>query len=45
MIKNYIDLEFTIVNRKFKEWFYVTGLDKQKMILRLSWLRKHNPII
>ena len=44
-MKSYINLEFTIDKKKFKERFYVTGLGKQKMILGPPWLRKHNPII
>ena len=45
MIKSYVDLEFWIKHKKFKEWFYVTGLGKQKIILGFPWLNKHNPII
>ena len=45
MIKNYVDLEFEIDSRKFKEQFYVTGLGKQKIILGFPWLKKHNPTI
>ena len=44
-MKSYIDLEFSINGKRFNKRFYVTGLGKQKMILRLPWLRKHNPII
>ena len=32
-IKSYVDLEFQIEHKKFKEQFYVTGLGKQKIIL------------
>ena len=45
MIKSYLDLEFQIGHKKFKEWFYVTGLGKQKIILGFPWLNKYNPII
>ena len=45
MIKSYVDLEFWIEHKKFREWFYVTGLGKQKIILGFPWLNKHNPII
>ena len=45
MIKSYVDLEFQIEHKKFKEQFYVTGLGKQKIILGFPWLHKHNPII
>ena len=44
-IKKYMDLEFKIDSRKFKERFYVTGLGKQKIILGFPWLQKHNPKI
>jgi hypothetical protein len=44
-IKSYVDLEFRIDGRKFKERLYVTGLGKQKIILGFPWLHKHNPII
>ena len=44
-IKKYVDLEFKIDSRKFKEQFYVTGLGKQKIILGFPWLQKHNPKI
>ena len=45
MIKSYVDLEFWIEHKKFREWFYVTGLGKQKIILGFPWLNKHNLII
>ena len=45
MIKNYIDLQFSLNGKEFQERFYVTGLGKQKVILGLPWLRKHNPEI
>ena len=41
-IKNYIDLQFSLNGKEFQERFYVTGLGKQKVILGLPWLRKHN---
>ena len=44
-IKSYVDLEFWIEHKKFREWFYVTGLGKQKVILGFPWLNKHNLII
>ena len=44
-IKSYVDLEFWIEHKKFREWFHVTGLGKQKIILGFPWLNKHNPII
>ena len=45
MIKNYVDLQFSLNGKEFQERFYVTGLGKQKVILGLPWLRKHNPEI
>ena len=45
MIKNYINLQFSLNGKEFQEQFYVTGLGKQKVILGLPWLRKHNPEI
>ena len=44
-IKSYMDLEFQIRHKKFKERFYVTGLGKQKIILGFPWLHKYNLII
>ena len=40
-IKSYVDLEFRIGHKKFKEWFYVTGLKTEGF----PWLNKYNPII
>ena len=45
MIKSYMDLEFWIGHKKFKEQLYVTGLGKQKIILKFPWLNKYNLII
>ena len=45
MIKSYVDLEFWIKHKKFREQFYVTRLGKQKIILGFPWLNKHNLII
>ena len=44
-IKNYVDLQFSINGKEFQERFYVTGLGKQRAILGLPWLKKHNPEI
>jgi hypothetical protein len=44
-INAYINLKFTLGKRKFKEQFYVTGLEKQRIILGFPWLHKYNPII
>jgi hypothetical protein len=34
-----------INDRIMTEWFYVTALGDQNLILGLPWLEKHNPII
>ena len=44
-IKSYVELEFEINSRKFREQFYVTGLEKQKIILGFTRLQKYNPLI
>jgi Retroviral aspartyl protease len=44
-INAYVNLEFSLGERKFKKRFYVTGLRKQKIILGFPWLHKYNPII
>jgi Retroviral aspartyl protease len=44
-INAYVNLEFSLGERKFKERFYVTGLRKQKIILGSPWLHKYNPNI
>ena len=44
-IKNYVDLQFSLNGKEFQERFYVTRLGKQKVILGLPWLRRHNPEI
>jgi hypothetical protein len=42
-INAYVNLEFSLGERKFKEQFYVTGLGKQRIILGFPWLHEHNP--
>jgi RNase H-like domain found in reverse transcriptase/Reverse transcriptase (RNA-dependent DNA polymerase) len=44
-INAYVNLKFSLGERKFKERFYVTGLGKQRIILGFPWLHKHNLII
>ena len=44
-IKSYVNLEFSLNRKNFKERFYVTRLRKQKIILGLPWLVEHNPEI
>jgi hypothetical protein len=36
-INAYVNLEFSLGERKFKERFYVTGLGKQRIILGFPW--------
>jgi hypothetical protein len=38
-------IPFRINNKIMTEWFYVTALGDQNLILGLPWLEKHNPII
>ena len=42
MIKSYINLEFSLNGKNFKEQSYTTRLGKQKIILGLPWLKEHN---
>jgi hypothetical protein len=44
-INAYVNLKFTLGEKKFKERFYVTGLGKQRIILGFLWLHIYNPII
>jgi Retroviral aspartyl protease len=44
-INAYINLKFSLGEQKFKKRFYVTGLEKQRIILGFPWLHKYNPII
>ena len=45
-IKHYINLDLDIFGQKqMIQYWYITGLGKQKMILGFAWLQKHNPII
>ena len=41
-IKYFVSLEFSLKGKDFKEWLYVTGLRKQKVILGFPWLKKNN---
>ena len=38
-------ITFTINDRIMTEWFYITTLGDQDLILGLPWLEKQNPII
>src|ERR1700735_1860183 len=44
-IRSYVNLQFKIGGKSFDERFYITGLGKQKMILGLPWLKRHNPLV
>ena len=44
-IKSYVDLQFKIGDKSFSDRFYITGLGKQRIILGLPWLKKHNPMV
>ena len=44
-ISYYVNLNFEIHGRKWKEQLLVTGLGEHRIILGLPWLRKTNPII
>ena len=44
-IKYFVDLEFQTKEKQFTERLLVSGLGKQKIILGLPWLTKHNPMI
>jgi hypothetical protein len=44
-INAYVNLEFKLGDWKFNKCFYVTGLEKQRIILGFPWLHKYNPII
>jgi hypothetical protein len=38
-------IPFRIKDKIMTEWFYITTLGDQNLILGLPWLEKHNPII
>jgi hypothetical protein len=40
-----IQIHYVIKSRPFKDWFYVTKLSDQKLILGLPWLHEVNPAI
>jgi Retroviral aspartyl protease len=44
-ISSFVNLELKLGDQKFNKQFYVTGLWKQKIILRFPWLHKYNLII
>src|SRR6202789_2621471 len=45
MIKQYVDLTFTINGRPQTQQLFLTGLGKQKIILGFPWLQEQNPVI
>jgi hypothetical protein len=44
-IRYYTDLDLHVNSKTHTEWFLITGLGNQKVILGLPWLWKHNPEI
>ena len=38
-------IPFRIKDKTMTEWFYITMIGDQDLILGLPWLEKHNPII
>ena len=38
-------IPFRIKDKTMTEWFYITTIGDQDLILGLPWLEKHNPII
>src|SRR6266850_2307789 len=44
-IKHQIWIEYSINGNTMGNWFYVTALGNQQMILGLPWLREYNPYI
>ena len=44
-IRSFVETEITIHGRTEQTQFYLTGLGRQKIILGLPWLMKHNPDI
>ena len=44
-ITHRIALPYTIEGVRFKDWFLITLLGDQRMILGIPWLKKHDPII
>src|ERR1700678_4495732 len=45
MIKQYVDLSFTINEKSQTQRLFLTVLGKQRIILGFPWLQKQNPII
>ncbi|ESK89161.1 pro-pol protein [Moniliophthora roreri MCA 2997] len=44
-ITHVVELEFQIEGKEFRENFMISGIGDEDMILGLSWLRHHNPVI
>ena len=45
VITHEAELIFTIQGHTTKDWFYVTELGGKSMIVGMTWLRDHNPLI
>ena len=45
IITHYMELDLLIENRIKRQWLYITGLGKQKIILGFTWLKETNPDI
>jgi len=45
VITHEAELIFTIQGHTTKDWFYVTKLGGKSMIVGMTWLRDHNPLI
>jgi hypothetical protein len=44
-INAYVNFEFKLGDQRFNKHFYMTGLEKQRIILGFPWLHKYNSII
>jgi hypothetical protein len=44
-IRYHMDLDLQVISKTNMEWFLITGLGNQKIILGLPWLREYNPEI
>jgi hypothetical protein len=44
-ITHELRVQYAIGNQEFDEWFLITSLGDQKMILGMPWLKDHNPEI
>ena len=44
-ITHRIFIPYSLYGEQLTDWFYVTNLGDQRMILGMPWLEEHNPII